>query len=98
MLRLRERVLVGGPYLPETPVSATRSNVYSFAVAAGAIGAAALLNRACPAPCASCTSCMATIVPMGTAAGAVGVALVGSAVARARGDRREVRGGSSEDR
>lgn len=56
----------------------------SFAAAAGSVGVAALLTRACPGPCTTCSSCATTLVPMGSALGAAGLAFVSSAIFRAR--------------
>lgn len=60
----------------------------SFLAAAGAIGLAGLLTRACPAPCTSCATCASTILPMGASAAAVGMALVSSAGIRTRTAKR----------
>ncbi len=54
----------------------------SFISAVGAIGVASFLTRACPGGCTSCTTCAATLMPMGTSAVAVGIALAGSARVR----------------
>lgn len=67
-------------------MSSTRtSKTVSFLAAAGMIGVAAALNRACPGQCASCSTCATTLAPMASAVGAVGVSFVGSALARSRG-------------
>lgn len=63
----------------------TTSRTASFLVAAGTVGIAAALNRACPGQCASCSTCATTLVPLASAAGAVGVSFVGSAFVRSRG-------------
>jgi hypothetical protein len=61
----------------------------SFLAAAGAIGLAGVLTRACPGACTSCATCASTLLPMGASAAAVGVALVSSAGVRARRRERE---------
>jgi len=76
---------------------ASASGVASFAAAAGSIGLAAFLTRACPGACTSCASCASSLIPMGTAAGAVGAALVGSVMVRSRLGR-EAAGGEKEAR
>jgi hypothetical protein len=61
-----------------------KGHVASFLAAAGAIGLAGVLTRACPGACTSCATCASTLVPMGASAVAVGAALAGSAVVRSR--------------
>lgn len=63
----------------------------SFATAAGTIGVAALLTQACPGACTTCSTCATSLVPVGSALGAVGVAFGGSAYFRARSSRSEAR-------
>ncbi|MHB1341907.1 MAG: hypothetical protein ACYC77_08635 [Coriobacteriia bacterium] len=75
-------------------MSAPKTNgLASFAAAFGTISVAAVLTRACPGGCTSCTTCAITLVPMGTAAGAVGLAFAGSAWAK----RREKTGSGATD-
>lgn len=62
------------------------TRIASFAAAAGALGTAAVLNRACPGSCGPCSQCAVALVPTLSAVGAVGTAFVGSAFAR-RGGR-----------
>jgi hypothetical protein len=56
----------------------------SFFAAAGALGVAGFLTRACPGGCTSCATCASALVPMGVSAIAVGGALLTSATTRAR--------------
>ena len=63
---------------------ARKGQAASFLAAAGAIGLAGVLTRACPGGCTSCMTCATTLLPMGASAAAVGVAFVGSASVRAR--------------
>ena len=62
----------------------TRRHAASFLTAAGAIGLAGVLTRACPGGCTSCSTCAAALMPMGASAAAVSVAFVSSARIRAR--------------
>lgn len=59
----------------------------SFVTAAGTIGVAALLTQACPGGCVTCGTCATSLVPIGSAFSAVGVAFAGSALFRARNRR-----------
>lgn len=61
-----------------------KGQVASFLAAAGMIGLAGVLTRACPGACTSCGTCASALVPMGASATAVGVAFVGSAGIRRR--------------
>ena len=63
----------------------------SFAAAFGTLGVAAVLTRACPGGCTSCTTCATSLVPMVTGAGAVGLAFAGSAWAKKRGGDEDTR-------
>ena len=62
-------------------------NLVSFAAAAGAVGANAVMATVCPAPCNTCTQCLNALMPMSAAVGAVGVGAVGSAVAKRAGNK-----------
>jgi hypothetical protein len=80
---LRERLPIRRTQVPEAIVNGERKgHVASFLAAAGAIGLAGVLTRACPGACTSCATCATTLVPMGASAVAVGAALAGSAAVR----------------
>jgi len=68
---------------------AKKGQAASFLAAAGAIGLAGVLTRACPGSCTSCAACASALVPMGASATAVGIALVSSAGMRAHRRARE---------
>jgi hypothetical protein len=70
--------------------------VVSFAGALGAVGATAAMAAVCPAPCNACTQCINALMPMSAAVGAVGVGVVGSAVARTVGGRSLAAKGSAD--
>ena len=60
----------------------------SFGGAAGALGIAAVVARvACPGQCPTCAGCTQTILPAASSAIAVGAALGGSRMIRARRTR-----------
>ena len=65
-----------------------REHAASFLTAAGAIGLAGVLTRACPGGCTSCATCASALLPMGASAAAVGVAFAGSAGIRRRAKKR----------
>ncbi len=67
----------------------TRSEVGSFGGAMALVGAAAVLNRACPGGCGPCTSCATAIVPAGGAISMVAAATLGTYVIRRKGQRAE---------
>ncbi len=56
----------------------------SFLAAAGAVGLAGVLMRACPGSCTSCVTCASSLAPMGASAAAVGIAFASSAGMRAK--------------
>ena len=66
-----------------------KGQVGSFLAAAGAIGLAGVLTRACPGGCTSCVTCASALLPMGATAGTMGLAFVGSAGIRARARAKE---------
>ena len=66
-----------------------RGKAASFLAAAGAIGVAGILTRACPGSCTSCATCASTLLPMGASAAAVGAAFASSAGIRVRARRDE---------
>ena len=68
---------------------ARRGKAASFLAAAGAIGLAGVLTRACPGACTSCATCASTLLPIGASATAVGIAFASSAGVRARVRARE---------
>jgi hypothetical protein len=75
-----------------------KGSVASFVAAAGAIGLAGVLTRACPGACTSCATCASTLVPMGASAVAVGAALAGSAAVRAQRRPANPGGAQTSDR
>jgi len=74
----------------------SRTQITSFLSAAGALGVASVLTRACPGGCASCASCATALVPMRVSATAIGAALVSSAAARKRRDARSASANGNE--
>jgi len=77
--------------------SPKRERAASFLAAAGAIGLAGVLTRACPGGCTSCATCASALLPMGASAAAVGVAFASSAGIRGRAKRRGDRAATGRD-